>query len=145
MNDPVNSFLAYLFITDKYYFDTFGVFKMDFSTATPKYVYTTLSMSPESAFSVTYLFRFSLTDPNDFLFAGKAEILADGTNTQAFPTGYGYVMMAKTNDSNKNSFSFPFGYSLSLPNTCTVNFVPTTGFTINGGDNAGIDLFTPIP
>ena len=39
MNDPVNSFLAYLFVTDKSVASgTFRVLKMDFSTVTPKYV-----------------------------------------------------------------------------------------------------------
>ena len=36
MNDPINSYLAYLFTTDKNVASgTFGVFKMDFTTSTP--------------------------------------------------------------------------------------------------------------
>jgi hypothetical protein len=46
MNDPVDSYLAYLFTTDiNINQGTFGVFKMDFTSSTPKYVYTTLSLS----------------------------------------------------------------------------------------------------
>ena len=41
MDDPMNSYMAYLFITDKNVNSgTFGVFKMDFSFTTPKYGYT---------------------------------------------------------------------------------------------------------
>ena len=85
-------------------------------------------------FSVTSLTRTSLTDANDFLFAGKAQSLTDGINTQIFPTSYGYVMKGKTSDSNQNCFTFPIGYSLSLANACTVNFVnafPVSGFNGN--------------
>ena len=115
MNDPVNSFLAYLFTTDNSVSSgTFGVFKMDFSTVTPKYFYATLTMSSGLSFRVNTIFRTSLTDANDFIFAGKAQSLSDGTNTQTFPTSYGFVMKGKTSDSNKNCFSFPSGYSLSL-------------------------------
>ena len=46
MNDPANSYLAYLFTSDKsLYPETFGVFKLDFTPSSLKYVYTTLSMS----------------------------------------------------------------------------------------------------
>ena len=46
MNDPANSYLAYLFVTDKNVSQgTFGVFKMDFTTLPYKYVYTALTMS----------------------------------------------------------------------------------------------------
>ena len=73
MNDPVNSYLAYLFTTDnKVNSGTFGVFKMDFTPTTLKYVYTALSMSSGSSFSVNCIMRTSLTDGNDFYFAGKA-------------------------------------------------------------------------
>ena len=73
MNDPANSFIAYLFATDNSVASgTFGVFKMDFTPSTLKYVYTPLTISSGLAFSVTSLFRSSLTDANDFLFAGKA-------------------------------------------------------------------------
>ncbi len=73
MNDPLNKFFAYLFTTDNSVDSgTFGVFKMDFTTITPKYCYTPLTMSSGLAFSVTSLYRISLTDANDFLFAGKA-------------------------------------------------------------------------
>ena len=112
---------------------TFGVFKMDFSTATPKYVYTALTMASGLPFSVTSLTRTSQTDANDFLFAGKAQSLTDGINTQTFATSYGYVMKAKTSDLNKNCFVFPDGYSLSLANTCTLDFV--IGFSVEGGSN----------
>ena len=71
MNDPLNSFLAYLFTTDKNVDSgTFGVFKMDFTPTTLKYVYTALSMSSGSSFSVNCIIKTSLTDANDFLFAG---------------------------------------------------------------------------
>jgi hypothetical protein len=41
LDDPVNSFLAYLFITDKNIASgTFGVFKIDFTPSILKYVYT---------------------------------------------------------------------------------------------------------
>jgi hypothetical protein len=126
-----------LFTTDKSVASgTFGVFKMDFSTVLPKYVYTVLTMASGLPFSVTSLTRTSQTDANDFLFAGKAQSLTDGINTQIFPTSYGYVMKAKTSDSNINCFSFPNGYSLSLANSCIVNF-ETTGFYIHGVDNSG--------
>ncbi len=46
MNDPTNSYLAYLFTTDKNIASgTFGVFKMDFNPTSLKYVYTTFTMS----------------------------------------------------------------------------------------------------
>ena len=103
---------------------------MDFSTTPPKYVYTALTMASGAHFRVTSLTRTSQTDANDFLFAGKAQFLTDGVNTQTFPTSYGYVMKAKTSDSNRNCFSFPIGYSLSLANTCTINFLPTNGLYV---------------
>ena len=117
---------------------------MDFSTTTPKYVYTVLTMASGLTFSVTSLTRTSQTDANDFLFVGKAKSLTDGANTQTFPTSYGYVMKAKTSDSNQNCFNFLDGYSLSLANTCTVNFVPTV-FFVDGYDGSGILLATPVP
>ena len=52
-------------------------------------------------------------------------------------------MKAKTSDSNINCFSFPIGYSLSLANTCTVDFV--IAFGVGGYDNAGLPLATPVP
>jgi hypothetical protein len=58
--------------------------------------------------------RTSLTDANDFLFAGKAKNLTDGTTSLTFTTGSGYVMKGKTSDPSQNYFSFPSGYSLSL-------------------------------
>jgi hypothetical protein len=64
--------------------------------------------------SVNCIIKTSLTDANDFLFAGKAQSLTDGTTTKTFPTATGYVMKAKTSDSPQNCFSFPSGYSLSL-------------------------------
>ena len=82
MSDPMNSFLAYLFTTDKTIASgTFGVFKIDFTPATLKYVYTVLSMGSGSSFSVNCIVRTSLTDANDFYFAGKAQSLTDGTIT----------------------------------------------------------------
>ena len=71
-------------------------------------------MSSGLSFSVNSIIRSSLTDGNDFYFAGKAQSLSDGTTTQSFTTGYGYVMKGKTTDSNQNCFSFTSGYSLSL-------------------------------
>ena len=115
MNDPVNSYLIYLFSFDKNVDSgTFGVFKMDFSLSSYKYVYTTLSMSSGSSFSVNCIVRTSQTDANEFLFAGKAQTLTDGITTKTFAKATGYVMTAKTTDTTKNCFSFPFGYSLSL-------------------------------
>ena len=114
---------------------------MDFSTTTPKYIYTTLTMASGLPFSVTSLTRTSQTDANDFLFAGKAKSLTDGTNTQTFPTSYGYVMKAKTSDSNQNCFSFTDGYSLSLANTCTIDFV--SAFSVSGINGGGLPLTTP--
>jgi hypothetical protein len=100
LNDPVNSFFAYLFVAcGSVASRTFGVFKMDFSTVTPKYVWTALSMSSGSGFTVNTLARISRTDANDFLFAGKAQSLTDGTLTKTFPTATGYVMKGKTTDS----------------------------------------------
>ena len=88
-----------MFTTDKSVASgTFGVFKMDFSTATPKYVYTILTIASGLPFSVTSLTRISQTDANDFLFAGKAQTLTDGINTKTFSTSYGYVMKGKTSD-----------------------------------------------
>ena len=121
MNDNSNSFIVYLFTTDKNLNQgTFGVFKIDFAPASltpplsPKYVYTTLSMSSGSSFSVNSIIWTSLTDANDFLFAGKALNLTDGTIIKSFPTATGYVMKGKTSDSTLNCYSFPSGYSLSL-------------------------------
>ncbi len=54
-------------------------------------------------------------------------------------------MKAKISDSNKNCFSFPDGYSLSLSGACAVSFVPTTGITAIGHDNGGIGLANPVP
>ncbi len=99
MNDPVNSFLAYLFVTDKNVASgTFGVFKMNFTASPYKYVYTALSISSGSSFTVNTLTRTSLIDANDFLFAGKAQSLTDGITTKTFPTGIGYVMKGKTTE-----------------------------------------------
>ena len=117
---------------------------MDFSTVIPKYVYTILTMASGLPFSVTSLTRTSQTDANDFLFAGKAKSLTDGTNTQTFATSYGYVMKGKTSDSNKNCFSFPDGYSWSLSNICTIDFLPT-GFIVNEVSNGGLVQATPVP
>ncbi len=117
---------------------------MDFITATPKYIYTILTMASGLPFSVTSLTRISQIDANDFLFAGKAKSLTDGTNTQTFPTSYGYIMKAKTSDLNQNCFSFPDGYSLSLANTCSVDFESTV-FTVSGGDGYGLSLATFVP
>ena len=115
MNDPVNLFMAYLFTTDKAKAsETFGVFKMDFAPTSLKYGYTVLSMGSGLSFSVNCIIRTSLTDGNDFYFAGKSQSLTDGTNTQTFTTATGYVMEGKTSNSTKNCFSFPSGYSLSL-------------------------------
>ena len=117
---------------------------MDFTPTILKYGYTPLTMSSGLSFSVTSLTRTSQADANDFLFAGKAKSLTDGTNTQTFPTSYGYVMKAKTSDSNMNCFTFPIGYSLSLANTCTINFV-TTGSGVGGNNGGGIGLASPVP
>ena len=115
MNDPGNSNYAYLFATDKNVASgTIGVFKMDFTFPPYKYVYTALSMGSGSGFTVNTLARTSLSDANNFFFAGKAQSLTDGTTTKAFPTATGYVMKAKTADSTQNCFSFPSGYSFSL-------------------------------
>jgi hypothetical protein len=128
-----------LFTTDKSVASgTFGVFKMDFSTPNPKYHYTILTIASGLPFSVTSLTRTSQTDANDFLFAGKAKSLTDGINTRTFATSYGYVMKAKTSDSNQNCFSFPDGYSLSLANTCTIDFVFV--FSVGGCNGCGINL-----
>ena len=115
MDDPVNSYFVYLFITDKNINEvTFGVFKIDFTPTSLKYVHTILTFSSGSSFSVNCIIRTSKSDGNDFIFAGKAQSLTNGTLTKSFTTGYGYVMMGKTTDSNKNCFSFTSGYSLSL-------------------------------
>ena len=91
--------MNYLFVTDKSVASgTFGVFKMDFSTVTPKYIYTALSMSSGSGFTVNTLTRTSQTDANDFLFAGKAQSLTDGITTKTFTTATGYVMKGMTTD-----------------------------------------------
>ncbi len=116
---------------------------MDFSTATPKYIYTVLTMASGLSFSVTSLTRTSQADANDFLFAGKAKSLTDGINIQTFPTSYGYVMKAKTIDSNINCFSFSIGYSLSLANMCTIDFEITT-FSVSENVNEGLPLATPV-
>ena len=123
--------MAYLFTTDKNVNQgTFGVFKMDFTSSIPKYVYTTLTMSYGSYFRVNTIIRTSVTDANDFYYAGKAIYLTDGINTKTLPTATGYVMTGKTSDKTKSCFSFPSGYSLSLQNTCTIDFV-SAGFTVN--------------
>ena len=88
IDDPVNSFFAYLFIIDNNLNSgTFGVFKMDFTPTVLKYAYTTLSMSSGLFFSVNSITKTSQTDPNDFYFAGKARDLTDGKTTQSFTTG----------------------------------------------------------
>ena len=46
INDPNNSFVAYLFTVDNNVASgTFGVFKMNFTVLPYKYIYTALSMS----------------------------------------------------------------------------------------------------
>ena len=46
MNDPLDTFLVYLFTIDKNVNSgTFGVFKIDFTTSPYKYIYTVLTMS----------------------------------------------------------------------------------------------------
>ena len=96
---------------------------MDFTSSIPKYFYTILTMSHGSYFKVNTITRSSLADANDFYFAGKAINLTDGINTKTLATATGYVMAAKTSDKTKNCFNFPFGYSLSLQNTCTIDFL----------------------
>ena len=87
---------------------------MDFTTYPYKYIYSTLSMSSGSFFSVNSIVRTSLTDANDFFFAGKAQRLTNETITLTFATGQGFIMSGKTNNSTQNCFSFSSGYSLSL-------------------------------
>ncbi len=113
---------------------------MDFTSATPKYVYTTLTMSYGSYFRVNTITRSSLTDANDFYFAGKAIYLTDGINKKTLPTATGYVMTGKTIDKTKSCFSFPSGYSLILQNTCTIDFL-SVGFTVT----VGATVLSPIP
>ena len=99
INDPVDNFFVYLFVIDNNVNSgTFGVFKIDFITSAPIYVYTTLTMSSGQFFSVNTIVRISQTDPNDFFFAGKARSFTDGTTTKSFPSAYGYIMKAKTTD-----------------------------------------------
>jgi len=60
MDDPQNTFLAYLFTHDKNLnFGTFGVFKIDFSPTALKYVYTILTLSSGNQFSVNSITRTS--------------------------------------------------------------------------------------
>ena len=95
MNDPLLPNQAYLFATDNgANSEIFGVFKMDFTPSTPKYVYTSLTMNSGKYFSVNSIFRTSQTDPNDFIFAGKAQSLTDGITIKTLPSGTGYVMKA---------------------------------------------------
>jgi hypothetical protein len=101
-------------------------------------------MSSGLSFRVNTIIRTSLTDANDFMFAGKAQSLTDGTNTQTFATSYGYVMKAKTSDSNINCFTFPIGYSLSLANTCILGFDMTT-LPVVGCNDCGLGLYTTVP
>ena len=83
IDDPVNPFFVYLFTTDiNRNQGTFGVFKMDFTPTSLKYVYTPFSMSSGSSFSVNCIVRTSKTDANYFIFAGKAQKLTDGTTTK---------------------------------------------------------------
>ena len=115
INDPMDSFLAYLFTLDKYQNKgIFGVFKIDFTSLPPKYVYTALTMSTGSSFSVNSIIRTSKNDANDFYFAGKFQNFTDGTTTETFPTVTGYIMKGITSDSTKNCLNFVSGYSLSL-------------------------------
>ena len=72
---------------------------MDFTPTILKYVYTVLSMSSGSAFSVNIIVRTSQSDGNDFFFAGKAQSLTDGKIMKTFSKATGYVMKAKTTDS----------------------------------------------
>ncbi len=52
-------------------------------------------------------------------------------------------MKAKTSDPNLNCFTFPLGYSLSLANTCTIDFV--IAFTVDGVNNTGMDVAPTVP
>ena len=111
----MNSFLAYLFTLDKYQNKgIFGVFKIDFTSLPPKYVYTVLTMSSGSSFSVNSIIRTSKNDANDFYFAGKFQNFTDGMTIETFPNATGYIMKGITNDSTKNCLNFASGYSLSL-------------------------------
>ncbi len=114
---------------------------MDFTSLIPKYVYTTLTMSYGSYFKVNTIVRTSLIDANDFYFAGKTIYLTDGINTKTLPTATGYVMAGKTSDKTKSYFNFPSGYSLSLQNTCTIDFV-SAGFTVTGVNDGGLSSIT---
>ena len=53
-------------------------------------------------------------------------------------------MMGKTSDSNKNCFTFPDGYSLSLSNACTIDF-ELTGFGVTGVVTGGLLLDPSFP
>ena len=99
IDDPTNSFIAYLFATDiNVNLGTFGVFKMNFTSLPYKYNYTAFTMSSGSYFSVNSIVRTSLTDANDFYFAGKTRSFTDGFTSQTFQTGYGYLMKGKTSE-----------------------------------------------
>ena len=54
-------------------------------------------------------------------------------------------MKGKTSDSNKNCFSFPGDYSWSLSNICTIDFVLTTGITVNLENDRGLDKANSVP
>jgi len=82
IDDPVNLFFVYLFTIDMNVASgTFGVFKIDFTSSIIKYVYTELSMSSGQYFSVNSIIRTSLTNGNDFHFAGKAQTISDDTSS----------------------------------------------------------------
>ena len=64
--------------------------------------------------------RTSITNANDFYFAGKTKSLSDGVTNKTFISEVGFIMKAITSNQDESCFTFPSGYALSLQNISTI-------------------------
>ncbi len=85
---------------------------MDFSSY--KYVSTSLTIGFGSSFSVNTIVSASVTNANDFYFAGKTKNLTDKTIIKTFSSEVGFIMKAMKTYKDDTCLSFTYGYALSL-------------------------------
>ena len=112
-NDPLNDNLAYIYFTDSNINGgTFQVIKIDFSSNPQKYITALLTIGSGTSFSVNTIVSTSVTNANDFYFAGKTKRLTDGIRTKTFSSEVGFVMKAITTNQDDTCFSFTSGYAL---------------------------------
>ena len=107
----MNNKIAYIYFTvHNLIGDYFKVQKVDFSTLL--YAGISLTIGSGSSFSVNTIVSTSITNANDFYFAGKTKSLTDGKITKTFSSEVGFVMKAITTNQDESCFSFSSGYSL---------------------------------